>query len=112
MSTITQGPYALGNIVTLRFCFTLRPLTTTEQAAFLAGQGLPDGVGVDQPVVSVVWGPENTTITGSGVSHDATGAYSAQVTPAAAGLYGYKGYATGLDGSAIAATLPAGFAIV
>lgn len=92
--------YPVGNQVVLRFYFGSRPLTTAEKAQYLAGNGLPAGVGQDQTTVKCdVTNPTGvtTTLSGGSIIHDATGAYHAIFTLALKGTHEYQGYS--LDGS-------------
>jgi hypothetical protein len=110
--------YTLGNVVVCRFAFLLptqeTQMTDAQFEAFRIGQGLPVGFGVDQQVVTALWGPlgsEGTPLSGGEVSHDGVGAYSIEVAPAARGVYWYQGVATTSGGGAAAATRKMSFAV-
>lgn len=102
-----MNQWPVGNQVECLFCFTTRVLTEQEEDAFLAGQGLPQGVGVDQTAVFMDWkvnGGAVTTLSGGSVIHDGTGAYHGIITVAVAGTYEYRGYSKDGSSNAVAAT--------
>ena len=93
--------YPVGNVVLCRFAFTTRALTNAELATFLAGGGLPAGIGVTPATVSfdyAIGQAAKTTLTGSQITTDATGAYHVNLNVTTAGQWRYRGY--GVDGSA------------
>jgi hypothetical protein len=97
--------YPVGNVVECRFCFTNRALTLGEDLAFLAGGGLPAGVGVDQTTVTFHYAVNNAaTVTTTVSAHDTTGAYHGMITVTEPGDYRYWG--SSVDGSSnpVAAT--------
>jgi hypothetical protein len=102
-----SNTYAVGNVVQCPFCFTNRALTPTELFTFLNGGGLPAGVGVDQTTVKFDYAINNgptQTLSGASISHDATGAYHANVTVTEAGDWKYRGYSLDGSGNPVAAT--------
>jgi hypothetical protein len=109
-----MNTYAVGNQIECLFAFTDRPLTSVEQQAFLAGNGLPPGVGLDQITVKMDWklndGP-TTTLADGQILHDAPGAYHAIITTAAAGSVEYRGYSLDGAGNPLASTPAYTFAV-
>ncbi len=89
----------LGNSVTFRWCFTTRALTEVEREAFVAGKGLPAGIGHDPTKVKFEQTPEGgaTTSTEAGVVKDAVGAYHYVLTPSTEGTLRWRGL--GLNGA-------------
>jgi hypothetical protein len=101
--------YPVGNQVECLFAFTTRPLTEQERNAFLAGSGLPAGVGIDQTTVMMDYKLNDgtpTTLSGASIIHDAAGAYHAVITLATRGSWKYHGYSVDGGGNPVAATEP------
>lgn len=95
-----MNSYPSGSIVICRFAFTAQPLTPTQAAAFLAGQGLPSGQGVTPTAVLFDYTPpdgETVTLTGVQITVDAAGAYHVPLPVVNHGVWSYRGY--GKDGS-------------
>jgi hypothetical protein len=100
--------YPVGNQVECLFAFTNRPLTEQERIAFLAGNGLPVGVGIDQTTVMMDYklnDGTSTTLSGASIGQDATGAYHAVITLTAPGSWTYRGYSVDGGGNPVAATV-------
>lgn len=120
---MSGGPYQSGNRVRCRFGFTSRKLTPTEDGAFLAGQGLPEGVGVDAAIaffdfktatVAGQWG-EPSTLTGGDITRAAPGEYFTDlpvVSMVAKTTYRYSGRGIDDDAQPLVATLPREFDVL
>lgn len=107
---VQTNTWPVGNVVICRFCFGNRNLTPAEIAAFVAGNGLPAGVGVDQPVVECELelptgsGWTEQILTGASVVHDALGEYHVLVTAANPGTYSYRGFSVDGGGNPLASS--------
>jgi hypothetical protein len=100
--------FPVGSQVTYRFYFATRPLNATEEERFIAGFGLPSGVGFDPTTVFAdVQQPGETapkTRAGAEVVKDAVGAYHTIILVAADGLYYCRGRGQNSLGEPVAAT--------
>jgi hypothetical protein len=113
VSTGIWNQYPLGAVVQCPFYFANRELTATETSTFLAGGGLPAGVGVDPASVLFHYKingalPALTATT----TKDATGLYHAVITPTEAGDYEWQGYGQDGGGNAVAAMSPRHFLVL
>lgn len=99
--------YPVGNLVRARFSFTTRELTDQEQAAYMAGDGLPDGIGTSPADVLADYQPSGgavRTLEAPDVVEDAEGAFHIIITADGPGIWKYRGRGLDDDGNAIAAT--------
>lgn len=108
--------YEIGNVVACLFAFTNRELTPAEQAVFIAGNGLPDGAGIDPDGVFFDYLPGAgattlLTLTGDDVIRDDLGAYHVPLPLTARGRWRFRGRGTNSDGSPLVATLPREFEV-
>ncbi len=96
---------AIGTKVTARVAFTKRELTAAELATYVAGGGLPVGVGVDQFTAKAETEPPGDAATTTvSLAHDGTGEYSFTLTLDAFGIYRWRGVGKDNTGKQTAAT--------
>lgn len=97
---------SLGAVETFRFSLTTRSLTAAELATFVAGGGLPAGVGEDAAVAKVEYqGPTDAEPTVSTVVvHDSTGAYHSSLALNEEGVWRWRGLLYGGGGEPLSAT--------
>lgn len=94
----------VDSLIECLFCFTSRTLSAQETQTFLAGGGLPSGVGVDPATVLFDYqAPASSLITLTAASvppvvRDAAGAYHVELVVQTPGLWWFRG--RGLDSSA------------
>lgn len=97
----------VGNVVLCRFAFTVRTLEVAEIAAFLAGNGLPDGAGIDPDLVFFDYAPPRAaivTLTGDSIDEDETGAWHVPLPVVTRGDWLFRARATNSDGTPFAET--------
>jgi hypothetical protein len=76
--------FPVGNETRLRFYFASRDLTEAELATFMAGGGLPAGIGKDPAgVISCVYTPAEGAEATAVATRDGVGEYHLVVTPEA-----------------------------
>lgn len=88
-------------------------MTDAETEAYVAGEGLPTGIGIDYPAVFFDWSMAGFAWeTNDAPSHDATGAYSAEVTTGPQlGQVFYRGRAEDGSGHPLDATTQTAFTV-
>ena len=107
---IQTNTYPVGAVAVCRFAFTLRQLTTLELARFLAGAGLPSGVGSSpNTVLFNYWAggevkTQLTTSTTPPIVQDATGAYHVNLPITVPGPWYYQGIGQDGSGNPVGAT--------
>lgn len=106
--------YPEGSVITIRGAFANRALTTTELAAFLAGQGLPQAVGTTPATVTFFYrkpdGAE-ATLTGGQLTVDGVGAYHVELPVTIPGSWTYWWAGVDGGGNPVAATSDHGFMV-
>lgn len=100
-----SGP-AVGASETLRFSVTNRDLTAAELAAYVAGHGLPAGVGEDASTLKLEYqGPLDAAPTlSTAVVRDAVGEYHSLLVGTVEGVWRWRGLAFGPLGESVAVT--------
>ena len=104
-----MNQYPVGQVVKCPFYFASRELTNTEYATFVAGGGLPTGVGIDPVSVLFRYKLDNGPPTSTTPTKDAVGLYHATITVSAPGDYEWQGYAQDGSANAVAAMWPQHF---
>ncbi len=102
-----MNTYPVGSLVVITFCLVTRPLTSAEQAAFEAGNGLPAGIGVAPAGVWLDLYPPSTIaqlLSTPNVTSVASGLFTCSVQINQAGLWRYRGRGTDSVGNPLAAT--------
>lgn len=108
ISSYPPNDYPVGAVVQCPFYFASRALTAEEYATFLAGGGLPAGVGVDPVTVMFRYKLNGVTVNVAPVK-DATGLYHAVIPVTQAGDYEWQGYGEDAGGNPFAAMTPRHF---
>lgn len=108
ISSFPPIAFPVGAIAQCPFYFASRQLTAQEYATFIAGGGLPAGVGID-PTTVLFHYKLNGVVTSVTPTRDAAGLYHANITVAAPGDYEWQGYGEDGGGNPFAAMSPRHF---
>ena len=101
--TLSGASLVAGGSGTIRYAATTRPLTEAEKATFIAGGGLPAGIGTEAGVSSVTFEYQSAGSAWStaAVVKDATGAYHSVVSPLVQGALQWRAKGLGPTGAVV-----------